>query len=36
MNNLYIIYVLNNMIEDCSDLKKELTYKVNVNVSKLL
>ena len=36
MNNLYVIYILNNMIEDCNDLKVDVTYKVNVKASKLL
>ena len=36
MNNLYVIYLMNNMVDDCIELKKELTYKVNVKVSKLL
>ena len=34
MNNLYIIYVLNNMISDCNDLKMKIVYKDNVKVSK--
>ena len=36
MNNLYVIYIMNNMIEDCNELKLDLVYKVNVKASKLL
>lgn len=34
MNNLYIIYVLNNMIEDVEDSKINLLFKITVNKSK--
>jgi len=34
MNNLYLIYVLNNMIEDVEDSKINLLFKLTVNKSK--
>lgn len=34
MNNLYLIYVFNNMIEDVEDGKINLLFKLIVNKSK--
>lgn len=34
MNNLYLIYVLNNMIEDVEDSKINLLFKLIVNKGK--
>lgn len=34
MNNLYLIYVLNNMIEDVEDSKINLLFKLTVNKGK--
>ena len=34
MNNLYLIYVLNNMMEDVDDSKINLLFKLTVNESK--
>lgn len=34
MNNLYLIYILNNMIEDVEDSKINLLFKITVNESK--
>lgn len=34
MNNLYLIYVLNNMIEDVEDSKINLLFKITVNKGK--
>lgn len=34
MNNLYLIYVFNNMIEDVEDSKINLFFKLTVNNSK--
>ncbi len=34
MNNLYLIYVLNNMIEDVADSNINLLFKLTVNKSK--
>lgn len=34
MNNLYLIYVLNNMLEDVEDSKLGLLFKIAVNKGK--
>lgn len=34
MNNLYLIYVLNNMMEDVEDSKIDLLFKLTVNKGK--
>lgn len=34
MNNLYLIYLFNNMIEDVEDSKKNLIFKLIVNKEK--
>ena len=34
MNNLYLIYLLNNMLEDVEDSKMNLLFKLTVNKSK--
>ena len=34
MNNLYLIYVMNNMIDDCTNLKLDIIHKSNVKISK--
>ena len=36
MSNLYVIYVMNNMIEDCTNLKLDIIHKTNVKTSKQL
>lgn len=36
MNNLYLIYVLNNMMEDVENSKIDLLFKLTVNKSKSL
>jgi hypothetical protein len=36
MNNLFLIYVMSNIVDDCNEVKQDLVYKATVKVSKLL